>query len=243
MEAYIKVKDKEIPIRIRNYQNTNRVKLYFKGDILQVSKPKYFSQLKLMKMIHKNEEAIYKQYCEIISYENDKIKHWYTGESILYTGERYCVVIKDTQESDVYIQIDEKSKQFQITVPRNLTGQKRKLQIDSAVKKQFKIQTEEMLLEKLPNWSKKTQIGYHDFKVRDTVSKYGSCVPKTKMLHFNARLIMLPEKQVDAIIVHELCHIVHPNHSQDFYQLVKQYLPDYDIRNQWLKKNQTQMML
>ncbi len=243
MEAYIKIKDKEIPVRIRNYQNTNRVKLYFKGNILQISKPKYFSQSKLVKMIRKNEEAIYKQYCEIIDYENNKIKHWYTGESILYKGEIYTIEVKDTQESNLYIQIDEKGQLLQITVPEDLTGQERKLQIDKAIKKRFKMQTEEMLFEKLPDWSQKTQIEYHDFKVRDTVSKYGSCVPKTKMLHFNARLIMLPEKQVDAIIVHELCHIVHPNHSQDFYQLVKQYIPDYDIRNQWLKKNQTQMML
>ena len=45
LEYYIKIKDKQISIRIRNYKNTNRVKIYFRGDILQVSKPKSYSEL------------------------------------------------------------------------------------------------------------------------------------------------------------------------------------------------------
>lgn len=48
---------------------------------------------------------------------------------------------------------------------------------------------------------------------------------------------MLPEDKVDAIIVHELCHIIHPNHSKDFYDLVKKYIPNYDNIDKWLKEN------
>ena len=48
---------------------------------------------------------------------------------------------------------------------------------------------------------------------------------------------MLPENIIDGIIVHELCHIIYPNHSNNFYKLVRKYMPDYDEINKWLKKN------
>lgn len=47
---------------------------------------------------------------------------------------------------------------------------------------------------------------------------------------------MLPENAIDAVIVHELCHIVHPNHSKQFYNLVKKYIPDYEEIDKYLKK-------
>ena len=67
--------------------------------------------------------------------------------------------------------------------------------------------------------------------------KYGSCIPKTKALHFSSRLVMLKEEAIDAIIVHELCHIVHPNHSKDFYNLVESYIPNYKEIDKYLKEN------
>ena len=48
---------------------------------------------------------------------------------------------------------------------------------------------------------------------------------------------MLNENIIDAIIVHELCHIVHANHGKEFYNLVRNYIPDYDEKNKWLKQN------
>lgn len=54
---------------------------------------------------------------------------------------------------------------------------------------------------------------------------------------------MLPEDKVDAIIVHELCHIIHKNHSKEFYNLVKKYIPNYDEIDKWLKNNSNLIMI
>ena len=48
---------------------------------------------------------------------------------------------------------------------------------------------------------------------------------------------MLKEEAIDAIIVHELCHIVHPNHSKYFYNLVETYIPNYKEIDKYLKEN------
>ena len=62
-------------------------------------------------------------------------------------------------------------------------------------------------------------------------------MPSKKALHFSSRLVMLPKKAIDAVIVHELCHIVHPNHSKNFYELVEKYIPNYKQIDKYLKKN------
>ena len=47
---------------------------------------------------------------------------------------------------------------------------------------------------------------------------------------------MLPEDKVDAIIVHELCHMKYKYHNKQFYDLVEKYIPDYKEIDKWLNK-------
>ena len=234
---YIKIKDKEIPVIVRNYINTKHVKIYFRGNVLNISKPKRLSIKEMLKIIKDNEENIYKEYMDIISVDSKKIKHWVNGENILYKGEQYTIIRKYVETNKIKIEISEEQKQFKIEVPNLEDEELLKMNIDSAIKKLFKNNTEVLLTERLPYWSKITKIEYNNFKVRDTISKFGSCVPSKKSLNFASRLIMLPIDKIDGIIVHELCHIIYPNHSKGFYDLVKSYIPNYEQIDKWLSKN------
>jgi predicted metal-dependent hydrolase len=64
----------------------------------------------------------------------------------------------------------------------------------------------------------------------------GSCSNRGS-LNFNWRLMMAPAEVVDYVVVHELCHLLHPNHSKNFWNQVSAVLPDYRARQDWLKKN------
>lgn len=48
---------------------------------------------------------------------------------------------------------------------------------------------------------------------------------------------MLSNEEIDAVIVHELCHFCYPNHGKDFYELVEKYLPNYSQTKKRLKEN------
>lgn len=63
--------------------------------------------------------------------------------------------------------------------------------------------------------------------------KMGSCSSKGN-LNFNWRLIMAPPV-MDYIVVHELAHLIHPNHGRDFWRLVESVIPDYIEKKEWLK--------
>ncbi|MEG2235864.1 MAG: hypothetical protein RR144_05450, partial [Clostridia bacterium] len=66
-KSYIYIKDKEIPVIIRNYKNTNNIKMYFSGDTLNISKPLKLNIKEMFKYIKKDEDLIYNEYINIIS--------------------------------------------------------------------------------------------------------------------------------------------------------------------------------
>ena len=49
---------------------------------------------------------------------------------------------------------------------------------------------------------------------------------------------MAPEKIIDYVIIHELCHLIHFNHSKDYWEKVSKILPNYKTSKEWLKINQ-----
>jgi predicted metal-dependent hydrolase len=51
------------------------------------------------------------------------------------------------------------------------------------------------------------------------------------------RLAMAPLPVLEYVLVHELCHLVHMNHSREYWKLVELVLPDYRERLKWLKEN------
>ena len=234
---FLKIKDIEIPISIKSYKNSKSIKIYFKGNVLTITKPTRLSMKKLLETLKQNEDDIYNKYKKIESSEISTIKQWKTGEKIYYKGEEFTIIRKTTPKRQINIVIKLESKQLEITVPENTEQEIIKISVDKAIKRLLKRNTEIMIENRLPYWSKITGFEYNQVKVRDAITRYGSCMPTKKNLYFSSRLIMLPENIIDAIIVHELCHMKHKNHSKDFYDLVAKYMPNYKEIDKWLKKN------
>lgn len=72
--------------------------------------------------------------------------------------------------------------------------------------------------------------------VKDQKRRWGSC-SSLKNLNFNWRCAMMPEWILNYIVIHEVCHLVHMNHSQAFWDLVSTLEPRYDEARIWLRKN------
>lgn len=71
------------------------------------------------------------------------------------------------------------------------------------------------------------RMGVHPRGIRysATVSKWGSCHSKTHVLQFSAYLLLLPEWCIEHVVVHELCHLLVPNHGPRFHALMDKYFP------------------
>ncbi len=72
--------------------------------------------------------------------------------------------------------------------------------------------------------------------IRNQRTRWGSCSADGH-LSFNCLLMLAPPEVLDSVVVHELCHRKHMNHSAAFYDEVLRVMPDYHVRNRWLKEN------
>ena len=72
-----------------------------------------------------------------------------------------------------------------------------------------------------------------EVQFRKTKSKWGHCTAKGE-IQLNWLLIMSPPEVMDYVIIHELCHLTHMNHSAAYWQLVEHFCPDYKDHRAWL---------
>ncbi|TLP37611.1 M48 family metallopeptidase [Arcobacter arenosus] len=73
-----------------------------------------------------------------------------------------------------------------------------------------------------------------DLKYRKNKRTWGSCNYKNG-LNFNTLLVKFPIEVIEYVVIHELAHIEHKNHSKKFWNLVEEYCPDYKQREKLLK--------
>lgn len=85
-------------------------------------------------------------------------------------------------------------------------------------------------------YAEKMGVTYGRITIRSQRTRWGSCSGKGN-LNFNCLLMLMPPQVVDYVVIHELSHRKHMNHSADFWETVKTYMPDYAQQRKWLKEN------
>ncbi len=88
--------------------------------------------------------------------------------------------------------------------------------------------------------SLRMNLAVKSISIRDQRTRWGSCSSKGT-LSFNWRLIMAPPEVLEYVVIHELAHLRHPDHSAAFWSVVAYYEPNYKILRQWLRKNAAAM--
>ncbi len=83
-------------------------------------------------------------------------------------------------------------------------------------------------------WNQFFPIKYKELRMKYNSSNWGSCSRKGN-ININTRLLLCPGKVVDYVLVHELAHLVQPNHSKAFWAEVARVMPDYKKSEHWLK--------
>ena len=84
-------------------------------------------------------------------------------------------------------------------------------------------------------------VTYGRITIRNQRSKWGSCTAKGN-LNFNCLLMLAPPEVLDSVVVHELCHRKHMNHSAAFYAEVLRVFPEYRKWDKWLDENGALLM-
>jgi len=87
---------------------------------------------------------------------------------------------------------------------------------------------------RLKHWSSRLGAVYGRMKVTSPERRWGSCSARND-IRLNWRLIMAPAALIDYVVAHELCHVIHKNHSRAFWQCLGAVMPDYQERRRQLR--------
>ena len=96
----------------------------------------------------------------------------------------------------------------------------------NVIKKWLKSLSSEMIEKRLNELSNTTNLQYKSVKIGNFKAKWGSC-DSSKNIKINYKVVMLPHKIIDAVLLHELVHTKVMNHSQAFYKKLIAIMPEY----------------
>ncbi len=96
---------------------------------------------------------------------------------------------------------------------------------------------EYVLCDKVSYYAEIMKVFPTDVKITSAKKRFGSCSGKNSIC-FSYLLMLYPDDAIDYVVVHELAHIKHHNHGKDFYNLIKEVMPDYKDREKMLNSKQ-----
>lgn len=159
-------------------------------------------------------------------------KEMVSGESFSYLGRNYRLKMIRGESSEVKL----KNGYLTLTHDKNLTDVQRDNFVRQSLQSWYQFRALEKLREKVSRYEKLVGVQSKSVTVHDFKSRWGSCSISGD-LRFNWRIIMAPNSIVDYVVVHELSHLLHHDHSEKFWKTIESLISEYRQRKQWLRLN------
>lgn len=151
-------------------------------------------------------------------------KELVSGESILYLGRHYPIEIVDREGYAIEFR-------NRFIIPRARARGR-----TAVFREWLKARARERILPRVRRQAQTLGVAYEEAKITDGHYRWGSCTPGGN-LNFNWRLIKAPLFVIDYVIAHELAHLIEPNHSPRFWNIVRTAVVQMDKAKAWLKDN------
>ncbi|MBS5987870.1 SprT family zinc-dependent metalloprotease [Clostridium sp.] len=205
------------------YKNKKSISISIdiEGNI-KVSVPNNTSDETIEKVIKSKSDWISKKIKEIKSREELEVN------TIMYLGKKYSIeIIEQPFLKRNFVAFFNDKFVVNVIVKENAM---------KALEEYLKRETLRVVKEKVIRHKVLFDITPKDIKVKKLKSRWGSC-SYDNVLVFNSKLIMFRSEAIDYVVIHELCHMIHKNHSKDYWDLVKNIMPNYEEEHMYLREN------
>ena len=205
--------------------------LHIIGSDLQVRVPEHVGDERVAAFLHRKRPWIRSKVAEIRLLPPHRNKELVSGESFPYLGRHYRLKIQEGHQVGVCLS----GGYLKATIRPTEQGEQREARIQQYLHNWYRSRALEHLQEKANRYAQQIGVTPAGVSVRNFKSRWGSCDKKGEVV-FNWNIIKAPHAIADYVVVHELCHLIHPNHSKDFWQLVGRHDANYSEHRQWLKE-------
>lgn len=182
------------------------------------------------RFVTEKEAWIRRKICEISARAKPQPKQFIDGEEFFYLGNKYPLSI--VEDSDESLSLD---NHFRLARRDHGSAQ-------DIFTGWYRAVSRSEIKTRLDRYSALSGLIHDRFKITGARSKWGSCSGRANLC-FSWRLVMAPPHVVDYVVVHELAHIAHKNHSKAFWDTVAGIFPDYKKSEKWLKANGHMLVL
>jgi predicted metal-dependent hydrolase len=221
---------------IRSPRRTADIVIEPDGRVI-VRAPESFSPERVEDIVEAKRLWIYKNLAEWRDLNATRvIREYRNGEGFLYLGRSYRLLLVAGQEEPLLL----KGGRFQLR--RDLVDQGEVPAAKAAFRDYFVTRGIERITRRVAYFAPKVGIEPGKIAVRELGHRWASCAPNGN-LAFHWKCMMAPPRVIDYIVVHELCHMHHLDHSDAFWNEVDKVMPDFHERKEWLRKNGAAMDL
>jgi predicted metal-dependent hydrolase len=157
-----------------------------------------------------------------------------TGDKFLYLGTEYPLSFSDEYKQKL---------QFNgaFIIPQEI-AKKGKKAIKNLVITWYKNKARDLFNQRLMIYSSNHDLSFEEMRLTSAKTRWGSCTSQNN-IRLNWKLIMAPIEILDYVVVHELSHTIHHNHSKAFWNLVESIIPDWKDKRKWLRENGTTLVV
>src|ERR1700730_16514882 len=191
---------------------------------LEVVVPKRFSVSKVPSLVEKNSQWIERAFEKAKAFQGrtGQVRDWQRPEEIRLLAIALTWKVVDWRDETKSVAVREiPGSRLAI---RGANGDA--VACQAALKAWLTGKAKKHLIPWLDRISKQKGLNYSSVSIRQQKTRWGSCSSR-RLISLNARLLFLPPELVTYVLVHELCHTKHLNHSPRFWRLVESHLPDY----------------
>ncbi len=149
------------------------------------------------------------------------------GDVIRYLGFEYKLRLVEGKKNRAFIEDDEI-----IIESKNLDDFNLKQKI---LKEFYRQKSYEIFPKILIAWEKIINKKVQKLTVRDSKTRWGSCNTQKAYINLSLHLVKKPLDAIEYVVLHELAHLTHPNHSVEFYSYIEKFMPDFREREKMLK--------
>ena len=225
----------DFPFEIIRTDRVKSASIDVEDNLVKVTVPKNLSDERIEELI-KGRILWIKQKLALQATANiSKPKEYVDGEAFAYLGRNYRLKCANGSEESVKL----KSGYLNVTTKN---GKRNSEHIKAAIEQWYRTKALSRLVDKNKRYSAILKVEPTSINLKDYKAMWGSCSPKG-VVSYNWRIILAPHKIVDYIVVHELCHLIEPNHSSKYWKQVRSVIPDYKNSKEWLKNNGSSLLI
>jgi len=209
---------------------------------VKVAAPRYSSEKDVRSFIDERASWIMEKLKEArVRQARLQKKRYRDGNSFLFLGKAYPLQVQETEAKRAKIGFS--GQQWHIWIPRGKEGKEKEQAVRTQLLKWYRHEAMEIFGGRVFHFSRILKIEPRQVSIRGQKRIWGSCDHHKQVINLNWHLVMAPLAVIDYVVVHELCHIFHPNHSQRFWKKVEKVMPDFRPRRKWLKDQEPDMVL